>query len=133
MGNRILKILILCIASSLLYAQKNSLRTDAKGFLYAHYIYNEYNKFDVDKTGVHNKDFSGSYFVQMTDLPTKVIESLMNYYERNIVDFSNVSQASSFDAKANMVSLTCWQLCENKKTKKYIRKLIRNSEANRFD
>ncbi len=52
MGNRILKILILSIASSsLLYAQKNSLRTDAEGFLYAHCIYNEYNKFDEDKNG----------------------------------------------------------------------------------
>ena len=52
MGNRILKILILSIASSsLLYAQKISLRTDAEGFLYAHCIYNDYIKFDEDKNG----------------------------------------------------------------------------------
>lgn len=58
MGNRILKILILSIAfSSHLYAQKKSLRTDAEGFLYAHCIYNEYNKFDEDKTGVLIKIF----------------------------------------------------------------------------
>lgn len=127
MGNQ-LKIFVLCsltmtVTSS--SAQNIKRFNDTKGYLLCHCILKEYNIIDNSSQNAYNKDYSGSYFMQMTDLPIQILDSLEVYYKKSINKYRGNPQENSFDANANMASYTCWNFYEAKETDKYIKKLIR--------
>ena len=65
------------------------------------------------------------YFIQMTKLPLQLLDSLESYYKRTIKKYRGTPQESSFDEVANMVCYSCWNFCEAKETKEYIKRVVK--------
>lgn len=115
-------ILIFC-STSALYAQKQF--KEAKGYLLQYCIMKEYNSIDSNKMAPYNKDYSGSYYVQMTDLPLPLLSSLQTYYKDNIASYRGFPKEGVHDPVANMTCWSCIRLAEAKATKKFIKKALK--------
>ncbi|MDD3005437.1 hypothetical protein [Flavobacterium sp.] len=126
MGNQLKLVAILLVISTIsLSAQNRKLQSEAKGYLYYYCIKEEYNFIDNNRYTPYNKDYSGSYFIQMTKLPLQLLDSIESYYKRTIKKYRGMPQESSFDEVANMVCYSCWSLYEAKETKKYIKRIVK--------
>jgi uncharacterized protein YecT (DUF1311 family) len=125
-----LVITVLFVTTSLSsLAQQKKMASDAKGYLYYYCVKEEFNAIDSNKNAAYNRDYSGSYFVQMTDLPIQILDSLQSYYKRNIKNYRGVPQENSFDSIANMTCWSCWSLCEGKRTQKFIKHITKRSKG----
>lgn len=125
MGNKLVIFGLYIILPFSLFSQIKKIEADAKGYLYYCCIKGEYNTIDSNNSTAYNKDYSGSYFIQMTDLSMQIMDSLYLYYQQNIIKYRGVPQESSFDTTANMGCLSCWKLCEAKDTRKYIKRITK--------
>lgn len=119
---------MICLLISIsTFSQRKKLEADAKGYLYCECIRLEYNAFDNNSNAAYNADFSGSYFVQMTNLSMQAMDSLYLYYKTNISNYRGIPQESSSKIIANMACYSCWKLCEAKDTRKYIKRVIKTT------
>jgi uncharacterized protein YecT (DUF1311 family) len=76
-GNQLV-ITVLFVATSLSsLAQQKKMVSDAKGYLNYYCIKEEFNAIDSNKNAAYNRDYSGSYFVQMTDLPIQIFDHVV--------------------------------------------------------
>ncbi|OJU74341.1 MAG: hypothetical protein BGO09_10960 [Bacteroidetes bacterium 47-18] len=124
MRNQLIISLLMIISLSS-FAPRKRMAADAKGYLYYYCIKEEYNAIDSNVNNPYNKDYTGSYFVQMTNLSIQVMDSLHSYYDRSIKAYRGIPKESSYDATANMACLSCRELCEAKETRKYIKRIIK--------
>ena len=126
-GNPFIKIIIVGIiifcSTSSLYAQKQF--KEAKAYLLQCCIISEYNNIDSNNRAPYNKDYSGSYYVQMTNLPLPLLSSLHTYYKDNIASYRGFPKEGSHDAVANMACWSCIRLVEAKATKKFLKKSLK--------
>lgn len=125
MGNQLKIATIVFLCSFNLFAQRKTNFKEAQGYLLYYCIKEEYNSIDSDKNALYNKDYSGSYYIQMTNLSLQVIDSLNMYYKNKIIKYRGIPQEGSHDSLATMTCWSCIQLVEAKETRKYIKKWIR--------
>lgn len=109
-----------------LSAQKSLNFKDAKGYLLYYCIKEQYKAIDNNNSTPSNKDYSGSYYVQLSSLSLKVLDSLHIYYENMIQRFVGIPKESSYEPLSNMVCWTCFNLIEAKETRKYIKRLLKS-------
>lgn len=127
MGNQLKMIIVVVFTfySSSLFPQKQKNFKEAQGYLLYYCIKEEYNSINSNKKTPYNKDYSGSYYVQMTDLPLQLLDSLHLYYKSKIGKYRGIPQESSSDSLANMTCWSCLQLIEAKETRRYIKKCVK--------
>lgn len=125
MRNKLQIIAIVFLCSFTLFAQKKRGFKEAQGYLLYYCIKEEYNSIDHNKNALYNKDYSGSYYVQMTNLPLPVIDSLNTYYKNKIIDYRGIPQERSNDSLATMTCWSCIQLVEAKETKRQLKKWVK--------
>ena len=128
MDNRLVVFLIVAsiFGSYCSSAQTNHLNKLAKGFLYCHCVQQEYNRIDSNAHALYNNDYSESYFIQMTEIPLQMLDSLQDFYNRNIYYYRAIPQEyNPQNYRANMVSYTCWKFSESNLTKRFINLQIR--------
>ena len=105
--------------------KRNSLFVnEAKGYALCECIRIGYAR--ADSTLAHKlKDYSGSYFVQKSNLSIDEMEKLSTYITDHLKKHSAIPSASGpSNSTANMVGYTCWKLYESKKLRAYINKLM---------
>jgi len=127
MGNKlnIRLLVILVLLPFLSFPQKKSLADLIKGYLYSYCIIKEYATIDNNNNNVYYKDYSGSYFIQMTDMPLNLLDTVYNFYKLNINKYRGIPQESDGNNKANMVCYTCWSFCEANETKRFIKYILK--------
>lgn len=128
MGNQI-KIFFVFLNTFLMLlqvsAQKSQNFKDAKGYLLYYCIREQYQMIDSNINSPSNKDYSGSYYVQISSLPLQVLDSLHTYYKKNIKNFIGIPKEGSYEPLANMVCWNCFNLIEAKTTLQYIKKILK--------
>lgn len=131
MTNRIIIIvsfLCLILISLQLNAQKSETYKDARGYLLYYCIKEQYNVIGNDINSPSNKDYSGSYYVQLSNLSLNVLDSLHEYYKNSIQRFIGYPKEGSYEPLSNMTCWTCFNLIEAKETKKYINRLLKGKK-----
>lgn len=74
----------------------------------------------ADSTTVINKDYSVSYFIQMTDLPPQLTMEIIAYVKRHYKDYISIPQ----EIDGNMIGLSCWKFYHSKALDDYVRKIV---------
>lgn len=112
------------------YTQKRtiSLLKEAKGFVLCYCIQKEYEL--ADSTFKKKlKDYSGAYYVQVSDLSIAAIERLSIYVDSNAHKYRGIPmEKSPANPSANMAAYSCLKMYESKKIEIFIRRLLSNSK-----
>lgn len=82
----------------------------------------EYQRKMIDST-YQSKDYSLSYFVQMSDLSLEEISAIVNYTNKNCIKYVGIPQ----EIDGNMLGYSCWCWCKSKELSRFIKKTLNNS------
>ena len=94
---------------------------EAKGYaLYACIAH--MNKF-VDSTSVINKDYSGEYFVQLSNLSLEEIIRIKEYVDKKCMNYWSISHNS----EGNMIAYSTWKFYNSKDLDNFIHKTLRKN------
>ncbi len=118
-------LFVFCIASACATqkaAYKERLE-EAKG--YALYACIAHMNKCIDSTSVINKDYSGSYFVQLSSLSLDEIVEIKKYAEKECMNYRGISQ----DPEGNMIAYSSWKFYNSKELDNFIRKTIKKTPA----
>lgn len=74
----------------------------------------------ADSTTVIIKDYSISYFIQMTDLPPQLTMEVVAYVKEHYKDYISIPQ----EIGGNMIGLSCWEFYHSKALDDNIRKIV---------
>lgn len=97
---------------------------EAKGYaLYACIAH--MNKF-VDSTSVINKDYSGEYFVQLSNLSLEEIIRIKEYVDKKCMNYWSISHNS----EGNMIAYSTWKFYNSKDLDNFIHKTLRKNIGN---
>ena len=114
-------LFVFCIATGCT-TQKTAYKVrleEAKG--YALYACIAHMNKCIDSMSVINKDYSGSYFVQLSSLSLDEIIEIKKYVEKECMNFWGISQ----DPEGNMIAYSSWKFYNSKKLDNFIRKTIK--------
>lgn len=119
-------IFVLCMAAScttrkVVYGERFE---EAKGYaLYACIAH--MNKF-VDSTSVINKDYSGEYFVQLSNLSLDEIVKIKEYVDKECMNYWGISQ----NPEGNMIVYSSWKFYNSKELDDFIRETLKKNIGN---
>lgn len=104
-----------CTTQSVAYRERLE---EAKGYALCVCIMHM-NKF-VDSTSVINKDYSGEYFVQLSQLSLYEIIRIKEYVEKKCMNYWGISK----NPEANMIAYSSWRFYNSKELDNFIRKTL---------
>ena len=105
-----------CTTQKVVYRERLE---EAKGYaLYACIAH--MNKF-VDSTSFINKDYSGEYFIQLSNLSLDEIIRINEYVDKEYMNYWSISQNS----KGNMIAYSSWNFYNSKELDNFIRKTLK--------
>ncbi|MBX2889180.1 MAG: hypothetical protein KF829_11085 [Ferruginibacter sp.] len=96
-----------------------------RGYLLYYCIREQYQMIDSNINTPSNRDYSGRYYVQISNLPLQALDSLRTYYKRKIINFIGVPREGSYEPLANMICWSYFNLIEAKPTIQYMKKILR--------
>lgn len=117
----IMMMCMLCVAASCT-TQKVAYRVrleEAKG--YALYTCIRHMNKVVDSTSVINKDYSGEYFVQLSNLSLVELIKIKEYVEKECMNYWGITQ----NPEGNMIAYSSWKFYSSKELDNFIRKTVK--------
>ena len=116
-------MIVCCIATSCTTPKVayNKRLEEARG--YALCVCIAYMNNSVDSLSIINKDYSGSYFVQLSHLSLDEIIKISEYVKEKCMDYWGVPQ----ELGGNMIGYSSWRFYNSKELDKFIRKTVKKS------
>jgi len=99
--------------------KKDTILNDAKGLALC-YCFRFLN--ENDSLSIMNKDVSGSYFVEYSELSIYQMTDIWKFVKQNINSFSAVP----WQVGHNMITYTCWRLYESDELKLFLENMLKD-------
>ena len=113
---------VICVTASCT-TQKERFE-EAKG--YALYACIAHMNKSVDSTSVINKDYSGEYFVQLSNLSLEEIIRIKEYVDKECMNYWSISH----NPEGNMIAYSSWKFYNSKDLDNFIHKTLRKNIGN---
>lgn len=122
MGTKIKISICILILSFLTFnvSAQRKLKEEAKGVALCECI--RYMSLQSDSTSkLAMLDYSGGYFVQISELPLSITLKIQDFTRKYCFDFWAVPQ----DPNGNMIGYSCWQFYKSRELEHFIRRVIK--------
>lgn len=113
-------IFFICLSFPIMLQAQSNWFKEAKGVALCECI-RQMNLLSDSISATGQKDYSLSYFIQMTDLPPQLVDDIVRYVKINYTHFVEVPQ----EIGGNMIGISCWKYYHSKELDAYIRKIVK--------